>query len=147
MRKPKLPQETIEAIKGAPASETQEAVAERLGVSVPTVKKYRREGRQERQEIAREVVARHVEENIPDALKDLTDLRRLARGTYEVSADPRDGALWLNAIKTTLEHVTPDDAALDAEIERELAALADEGEGAPSGPPARQANGSTVRAY
>jgi hypothetical protein len=131
MPRPQLAPELIEAIKGAPGSEPAEAVAKRVGASVQSVKKYRREARQERQEIARSVVARHVEENIPDALKDLTDLRQLARTTYEGTSDCRDGQLWLSAIKTTLEYVTPDDAALDAEIERELAQLADEAEEAP----------------
>ncbi|MGV3724599.1 MAG: hypothetical protein ACO1SX_27195 [Actinomycetota bacterium] len=128
MAKPRLPQETIEAIKGAPSTETHEALAERLEVSIAVVRKYRREARHDRQEVAREVVARHVEENIPDALADLTALRQKARTAYENTGDSRDGKLWLDAIKTTLDHVKPDDSALDDAIEAELARVADAGQ-------------------
>lgn len=128
MAREKTSDDVIEQIKAAPRTESHEAVAKRLGVSVPTVRKYRKAAREERQEVAREILARHVEENIPDALQDLTDLRRQARNTYEESGDHRDGTLWLHAIKTTLDHVKPDDGELDREIERELAKLADCGE-------------------
>lgn len=131
MARPKLAPDVIDAILAAPTSEPPDAVAARLGVSASVVKKYRRDARQERQEVARTILARHVEENIPDALADLTALRQKARTAYETGGDCRDGNLWLAAIKTTLEHVKPDDSELDAAIERELAELADRGEAAP----------------
>jgi hypothetical protein len=96
-----------------------------LGIHRNTVRKYRKQARQERQEIAREILAQHVQENIPDALKDLTDLRQTVREKYEANGDTRDGQLWLAAIKTTLEYVRPDDTELDAAIDAELERLAD----------------------
>jgi len=145
MPRPRLDPEIAEAIKGAPYSEPSESVARRLGVSERTVQNYRREARGERQEAARGVIAQHVQETVPDALGDLNRLRRLAAQQYEKFCDAKDGALWLNAIKTTLEHVSPDDSAIDAGIEQELARLAGAGQaadaGAIAGAVARAGNG------
>lgn len=133
MPKPQTAPDVIDQIKAASFSESHESLSERLGLSVSTVRKYRRELRRDRQDAARSVIAEHVERNIPDALQDLTDLRLKARDTYEGTGDSKDGQLWLAAIKTTLEHVRPDDAALDATIENELAGLAERRQGtAPS---------------
>lgn len=101
-------------------------LSRRFGVSEQRIRELRREGRRERHEAARSVIAQHVEDNIPDALADLTVLRVKARAAYESSTDSRDGQLWLAAIKTTLEYVTPDDAELDRAIAAELEALASE---------------------
>lgn len=142
MARPTLAPELVEQIQSAPIRESPESIAARLGVAVGSVKKYRRAGREQRQEAAREIVARHVEENVPDALADLTEIRRLAREVYERTQDPRQGNLWLSAVKTTLEHVSPDAAALDAAIDAELAALHEEGQGGVSRPGTGQAAGS-----
>lgn len=137
MPRPKLSPDRIRAIQDAPLAERHEAVAQRVGASLPTVRKYRAEARRERQEAARQVIAQHVQETVPGALQDLNDLRSLARENYAAAGhDPRQGQLWLAAIRTTLEHVTPDDAELDATIERELARLAGRGEAAAAGPAA-----------
>jgi hypothetical protein len=116
----KLAPNLIEAIKGAPLTETREAVARRLGVSERTVQNYRAEARAQRAEAARGVLAAHVEVDLPNALADLTDIRRLARANYEASGDARHGTLWLGAVKATLEHVTP--ALGTAELDDEIAA-------------------------
>jgi hypothetical protein len=130
MALPELADDLIERIKGAAPGVSDTALGRELGIHRITVWKYRRLAKQERQEIAREVIAQHVEANIPDALADLADLRLTAKQAYKSSGDARDGSLWLNAIKTTLEYVTPDDATLDAAIEQELglAQAADEAE-------------------
>lgn len=121
--RPQTSLEKQERIKSAPQGVTNGQLAEELELSERTVIRYRMEARRERQEIAREVVARHVEENVGDALADLHDLRKLARQKYETAGDSRDGNLWLSAIKTTLEHVKPDDADLDAAITADLEKL------------------------
>lgn len=139
MARNSLDPERIERIQSAPRSVTDAALAAELGVTDRTVRKYRREAREARQEAARAVIAQHVEENVPDALSDLSDLRRIAREKYEGTGDARQGQLWLGAIKTTLEHVTPDDADLDAAIEAELERLTEARQGA--GSPALAAAG------
>jgi predicted transcriptional regulator len=144
MPSPEVPAEIAERIRTAPAGTTDTTLARELGIHRNTVRKYRKVGRQEREEIAREVLARHVEENIPDALADLTEIRRLAREVYERTQDPRQGNLWLSAVKTTLEHVSPDAAALDAAIDAELAALHEEGQGGVSRPGAGAPAGSAA---
>jgi hypothetical protein len=121
---PKLPSDVIMAIQGASLTETSDCVGERLGVSGRTVRTYRREARAERQEAAREVLAEHVHVHLPDALADLSELRRRAREAYETSGDARQGTLWLAAIRTTLEHIAPGDADLDAAIQHEIARVA-----------------------
>lgn len=123
MALPRLADEKADRIRGASPEITNAQLAAELGVSERSVTRYRKAARKDREEAAREVVARHVEENIPDALADLTDLRRMARSAFEASGDSKDGKLWLDAIKTTLDHVKPDDSAIDAEIERTLAEL------------------------
>lgn len=133
MNKPTLDQILIEKIQGASSSVSDTKLGEELRIHRNTVRKYRRQARQERQEAAREIISRHVEANIPDALEDLTKLRQLAQAAYEAKGDSRDGSLWLAAIKTTLEHVRPDDSALDAAIEAELAGVDAEGQGAAAG--------------
>ncbi len=138
MPKARLDADLVDAIKSAPSSETHEVVAERLGVSVGVVRKYRRLARQDREEVAREVIARHVESTVNDALEDLNRLRHMAAERYEQTKDPRHGTLWLGAVKTTLEHVKPDDGVLDAAIEAELAAASAQ----PQGRPTRAAQGA-----
>jgi DNA-binding transcriptional regulator LsrR (DeoR family) len=119
-----ITEELIEKIEAAGPQITDAQLARDLGIHRNTVRKYRKEARAERQEVAREILAQHVEANIPDALKDLTDLRKIVREKFEATKDPKDGNLWLAAIKTTLEHVAPDDADLDRAIDAELARLA-----------------------
>jgi hypothetical protein len=125
-----LPEGTIDRIRTAGPEKTDSALARELGIHRNTVRKYRAPARIERQEVAREILAQHVAENIPDALKDLTDLRKRVREKYEEKGDPRDGQLWLAAIKTTLEHVRPDDAYLDDAIEAEMERVAASRQGA-----------------
>lgn len=126
----KLTEGQVEEIR-ASASKPAAELARKFGISERQVRNYRKQGREVRQELAREIIAEHVAEHVPDALADLTKLRSLARTKYEISEDPRDGALWLRTIQVTLDKVTPDDTALDDEIDRELrrlAPLADGGE-------------------
>lgn len=135
--------EFAERIQAAAPGVTDTALARELGIHRNTVRRYRQRARQERQELARDLLAQHVEANIPDALADLTALRRQARDRYEKEGDCRDGQLWLSAIKTTLEHVRPDDRDLDAAIEDELALLAAGGQGA-AAPTAPRGAGAPV---
>ena len=128
----RTPPEIIEQIYGADPRETHEALATRLGLGLSTVRKYRDKWRRARQEAANALIAEHVARHIPDALSDLTDLRARARTAYDATGDPRDGQLWLAAIRTELEHVKPDDgaqetnAARDA-LQRRMVALATRG--------------------
>lgn len=125
MRPSKLTEDDKRFIGGCdPLKFSTAELAERFGVTEQYIRKFRREAKQERHEIAREVISRHVEENVPDALADLADLRKMARENYEATKNPKDGNLWLGAIKTTLEHVTPDDATIDEAIDAELANVA-----------------------
>lgn len=107
---PRCSPELIEQMRSAPLTESSANLAKRLGLAESTVYRYRRQARLERQEAAREILIEHVRENVPDALQDLTDLRHLARNKYQETGDARDGTLWLNAIKTTVDHVKPAEA-------------------------------------
>src|SRR4051794_12631970 len=111
MGRSRLNPDQIEAIRGDLATPAPE-LARKFGISERQIRNYRRQSREERQELARAVVARHVEEHVPDALADLTTLRTKARAKYETTGDSRDGKLWLETIKVTLDKVTPDDADL-----------------------------------
>jgi hypothetical protein len=123
MPRPRVSQAIIEAIQGASLDERSDSVGARLGISGRTVRQYRREMREQRQEAAREALAAHVQETVPDVLADLSEIRTLAGARYRESGDARQGNLWPAAIKTTLEHVSPSDAELDRAVEWELERL------------------------
>lgn len=112
MPRAQYPQELVELIQSAPPSETHEQVSDRLNAAghetTPrTVKKWRLAARAARQDAAREILERHVAEHVTDALSDLTELRAQARETYQQEREARNGRLWLDAIRTELEHVKP----------------------------------------
>lgn len=97
-----------DAIRSAPYDEADAALAARLGVGVNTVRRYRAQVREARKQHTQDAIAEHAEAHITDALADLVELRAAARAQYLGSPDdpgkhdPRDGQLWLAAIREEL---------------------------------------------
>lgn len=123
----RLSERQIAAIQ-ADVDTTAAELGRQHGVSDRMIRYYRKDARQERREIARDVLEKRVEAEMPNALDDLAALRAKAREVYEGSAAAKDGALWLASIKTTLDYLgNPSDDDLDAAIEDGLAALSGNG--------------------
>lgn len=99
----------IGEIQNAPLDESVESIADRLGVSRAAVKHYRKEAREQRQEVARNHIAAEVGVAVPGALSNLAELRRRAMADYHAYGDPKVGALALAAIEATMRHVRPDE--------------------------------------
>lgn len=115
--------EYVELIQNASVEESDRSLVERLGVSINTVKRYRRMAREMRQEAARDHIAVEVGIAVPGALRDLAELRLRAMNDYRVTGDRDAGNIALNAIRITLQHVAPEpssewDGWTDAELER-----------------------------
>lgn len=102
MAHPRTSPDQIAAVQAAPATETSRELAERLGLSLTTVKRYRAAARQQREEATREIIREHAREHVSDALADLRELRSLAAESYREERAPPLGQLWLAAIRTEL---------------------------------------------
>lgn len=128
MPRAKLAPDKIDAIKAAPFDESHESLAARLGISVGTVRNYRKELREERQEATKGRIAEHAIAHVTDALTDLTTLRTLARDEFKSERNPKMGSLWLDSIKTELAVSAGQDkpAEFDELTDEELKAVAQE---------------------
>lgn len=110
MAAPATPPVKIERIKSARPGESVAILAEELGLSVRTVKKYRAEGRRERLEVAREAVRQVVSDAAPDAITTLfrtmvlSSERMEAEGTAQWVRETRESAIAvLRHLGRTLE--------------------------------------------
>jgi hypothetical protein len=83
MAAPATAPEKVQRIKAARPDEAVAVLAQELGVSVRTVKKYRAEGRRERAEVALAAVREVVEDTAPDAIKTLVRTMELAAERLE----------------------------------------------------------------
>jgi len=93
----KTPPKVIEAIKSADPTEGVPALAKRLKVSVSTVKRYRAAGRKERREIARDVLERRIEQEMPNALDALGKALKIACAKMEEEQSPE----WVRETRMT----------------------------------------------
>jgi len=93
----KTPPKVIEAIKSADPTESVPELAERLKVSVSTVKRYRAAGRKERQEIARDVLERRIVQEMPNALDALGKALQIACRKMEAEESPE----WVREVRHT----------------------------------------------
>lgn len=81
----------------AKPEETNAELAAELGLGESTVRKYRREAREARRAIAREVMERHVEDAMPNALDALGAALRLAKEQMDTERSPE----WVRETRAT----------------------------------------------
>lgn len=68
-----IPDEVRSRIANAPSDVTDVALSEQLGISRPTIAKYRKQAREQRAEAARTVLVERVSRETPNALAALSD--------------------------------------------------------------------------
>lgn len=119
---PVADRETIEKIQAAPDDVTDGKLADQLGIHRHTVRKYRKQGRDERRAVTARVIESRIEAEIPSALDGLAFVLTQSRKNFEATNEVPHGRLLMDAAVSLIRYggvaqeKDPLDGVADAEL-------------------------------